>query len=103
LKFYSLKTGYDLDGRLQQSFYSIDEDYRSEGVARELFLQLNANGSPCFIVVDPMDAPTLRNVQEGGYMKVGKLTVDGSGNEMELWVSPAKERIPSVREDGVAG
>jgi len=101
-KFYSLKTGYDLDGRLQQTFFSIDEDYRGDGVARELFLQLHENGSPCFVVVDPMDAPTVRNVQEGGYMKVGKLAVDGSGNEMELWVSPAKERLPSG-EDGVAG
>jgi hypothetical protein len=99
LKFYSMKTGYDLDGRLQQSFFSIDEDYRDTGVARELLLQLNANASPCFVVVDPTDAPTVRNVQEGGYMNVGKLTVDGTGNEMELWVSPAKERVPSNEQD----
>jgi hypothetical protein len=98
LKFYSLKTGYNLDGRLQQSFFSIDEDYRGDGVARELMLQLNTNGAPCFVVVDPMDAPTVRNVQEGGYMKVGQLKVDGFGNEMELWVSPADEKVPSGEE-----
>lgn len=93
LSFYSLKSGYDLDGRLQQTFFSIDEDFRGTGVARELFLQLNENGSPCFIVVDPTDAPTVRNVQESGYAKVGSMEIDGSGNEMELWVSPAKEKV----------
>lgn len=93
IKFYSMKTGYNLDGRLQQSFFSIEEDYRDSGVARELFLQLNANASPCFIVIDPTDAPTVKNVQESGYMKVGHLKIDGSENEMELWVSPAKEKV----------
>jgi len=95
ITFYSMKTGYDLDGRLQQSFFSIDEDYRGTGVAKELFLQLHTNAVPCFIVVDPTDAPTVKNVQESGYMKVGCMTIDGTGNEMELWVSPAKERVPS--------
>ena len=94
IRFYSLKTGYNLEGRLQQSFFSIEEDYRGAGVAKELFLQLNANASPCFIVVDPTDAPTVKNVQESGYMKVGHLKIDGSDNEMELWVSPAKEKVP---------
>lgn len=99
IRFYSLKTGYNLDGRLQQSFFSIDEDYRASGVAKELFLQLNSNGSPCFIVVDPMDAPTVKNVQESGYMKVGHLKIDGTDNEMELWVSPAKEKVSSYEQD----
>lgn len=94
IRFYSLKTGYNLEGRLQQSFFSIEEDYRGAGVAKELFLQLNANASPCFIVVDPTDAPTVKNVQESGYMKVGHLKIDGSENEMELWISPAKEKVP---------
>ena len=57
-------------------------------------MQLNANASPCFIVVDPADAPTVKNVQESGYMKVGHLKIDGSENEMELWISPAKEKVP---------
>lgn len=91
LSFYSMKTGYSLDGRLQQPFMSINEDYRSVGLARELFLQLNAHGTPCFIVVDPTDAPTVKNVQECGYMKVGNMVIDESGDEMELWVSPVKE------------
>jgi hypothetical protein len=99
IRFYSLKTGYNLDGRLQQSFFSIEEDFRSSGVAKELFLQLNVNGSPCFIVVDPMDAPTVKNVQESGYKKVGHMKIDGSGNEMELWVSPAKEKVASDEQD----
>ena len=99
IRFYSLKTGYNLDGRLQQSFFSIDEDYRGFGVAKELFLQLHANGSPCFIVIDPLDAPTVKNVQESGYMRVGHLTIDGSENEMELWVSPAKEKVSSYEQD----
>lgn len=99
IRFYSMKTGYNLDGRLQQSFFSIDEDYRGFGVARELFLQLHTNGSPCFIVIDPMDAPTVKNVQESGYMRVGHLTIDGSDNEMELWVSPAKEKVSSYEQD----
>lgn len=99
ITFYSMKTGYDLDGRLQQTFFSIDEDYRASGVAKELFLQLHTNASPCFIVVDPTDAPTVKNVQESGYMSVGHLTIDGSDNEMELWVSPAKEKTPSEPEE----
>ena len=99
INFYSLKTGYNLDGRLQQSVFSIDEDYRGTGVARELFLQMNTNASPCFIVVDPTDAPTVKNVQESGYMKVGNLKIDGSENEMELWVSPAKEKVSSYEQD----
>ena len=99
IRFYSLKTGYNLDGRLQQSFFSIEEDYRGAGVAKELFLQLNTNASPCFIVVDPTDAPTVKNVQESGYMKVGHLKIDGSENEMELWVSPAKEKVSSYEQD----
>ena len=97
--FYSMKSGYDLEGRLQQSFFSIDEDFRGAGVAKELFLQLNANASPCFIVVDPTDGPTVNNVQESGYMKVGTMKIDSTGNEMELWVSPAKERVPSYGND----
>lgn len=99
IRFYSLKTGYNLEGRLQQSFFSIEEDYRGAGVAKELFLQLNTNASPCFIVVDPTDVPTVKNVQESGYMKVGHLKIDGSENEMELWVSPAKEKISSYEQD----
>lgn len=90
LTFYALKTGYVLDGRLQQPFVSINEDYRSTGVAKELFMQLNKNGAPSFIVVDPTDAPTVHNLQESGYLKVGNLEIDGTGNEMELWVSPVK-------------
>ena len=99
ITFYSMKTGYDLDGRLQQSFFSIDEDYRGSGVAKELFLQLHNNASPCFIVVDPTDAPTVKNAQESGYMKMGQLKIDGSDNEMELWVSPAKEKVSSYEQD----
>ena len=99
IRFYSLKTGYNLEGRLQQSFFSIEEDYRGAGVAKELFLQLNTNASPCFIVVDPTDAPTVKNVQESGYMKFGHLKIDGSENEMELWVSPAKEKVSSYEQD----
>lgn len=99
ISFYSLKAGYDLDGRLQQTFFSIDEDYRGYGVAKELALQMHSNASPCFIAVDPTDAPTIKNVQEGGYMMVGKITVDGTDNKMELWVSPAKERVSSYGND----
>lgn len=99
MRFYSLKTGYNLEGRLQQSFFSIEEDYRGSGVAKELFLQLNTNASPCFIVVDPTDAPTVKNVQESGYMMVGQMKLDLPENEMELWVSPAKEKVPFYEQD----
>ena len=55
LDIYSLQSGTNLNGRLQQEFFSVADEYADMGIAQELKAQINALDIPTFTVVDETD------------------------------------------------
>lgn len=74
IKYYSLLSGYNLDGRVQQEFFAVADEYRNSGVGQELRAQINALDTPTFIVVDSTDKECIEGLARSGY-QIGRAHV----------------------------
>lgn len=89
IKYYSLLSGYNLDGRVQQEFFAVADEYRNRGVGRELRAQINALDTPTFIVVDSTDKECIEGLARSGYQFIGQLDDETSDIPVQLWVDDA--------------
>ena len=89
IKYYSLLSGYNLDGRVQQEFFAVADEYRNCGVGQELRVQINALDTPTFIVVDSTDKECIEGLSRSGYQFIGQLDDETSDIPVQLWVDDA--------------
>lgn len=91
LSHYSLESGYNLDGRVQQEFFAVADEYRNHGIGRELKAQIAALGIPTFILVDSNDADSIEGVSSNGYQLICELT-DTDDTDVQLWIDHDEEQ-----------
>lgn len=91
IKYYSLLSGYNLDGRVQQEFFAVAEEYRNHGLGEELRAQINALDTPTFIVVDTTDKDCIEGLAKSGYQFVAQLDDETTEYPVQLWVDNAGE------------
>ena len=97
IKYYSLLSGYNLDGRVQQEFFAVAEEYRNHGVGEELRAQINALDTPTFIVVDSTDKDCIDGLAKSGYRFIAQVDDETTKYPVQLWVDNAGE--PEDRGD----
>ena len=91
IKYYSLLSGYNLDGRVQQEFFAVAEEYRNHGLGEELRAQINALDTPTFIVVDTTDKDCIEGLAKSGYQFIAQLDDETTEYPVQLWVDNAGE------------
>lgn len=91
IKYYSLLSGYNLDGRVQQEFFAVAEEYRNHGVGEELRAQINALDTPTFIVVDSTDKDCIDGLAKSGYRFIAQVDDETTKYPVQLWVDNAGE------------
>ena len=101
IKYYSLLSGYNLDGRVQQEFFSVAEEYRNHGLGKELRAQINALDTPTFIVVDTTDRDCIDGLARSGYQFIAQLDDETANYPVQLWVDNAGEVPESAGESGM--
>jgi GNAT superfamily N-acetyltransferase len=109
IKYYSLLSGYNLDGRVQQEFFAVAEEYRNKGVGTELRAQINALDIPTFIVADSTDKDCIEGLARSGYQFVAQLDDETTSYPVQLWVdnadaepaSPENPEEPAFLDDTV--
>ena len=92
IKYYSLLSGYNLDGRVQQEFFAVAEEYRNHGLGEELRAQINALDTPTFIVVDTTDKDCIEGLAKSGYQFIAQLDDETTEYPVQLWVDNAGEK-----------
>lgn len=101
IKYYSLLSGYNLDGRVQQEFFAVADEYRNSGVGQELRAQINALDTPTFIVVDSTDKECIEGLARSGYQFIGQLDDETSDIPVQLWVDNASAAPDPVMDETV--
>jgi len=101
LRYYSLLSGYNLDGRVQQEFFAVADEYRNAGVGKELRAQIDALGTPTFIVADSTDKEAVDGLARNGYTLVGQMEEEGAEVPVQLWIDNAgkAENKPQATEE----
>lgn len=89
LRYYSLLSGYNLDGRVQQEFFAVADEYRNAGVGKELRAQIDALGTPTFIVADSTDKEAVDGLARNRYTLVGQMEEEGAEVPVQLWIDNA--------------
>ena len=89
LRYYSLLSGYNLDGRVQQEFFAVNDEYTNSGVSEELRAQLNALDIPTFAVVDVTDKNSIERLAHSGYQFIAQLDDETSQIPVQLWIDNA--------------
>lgn len=86
LDIYSLQSGTNLNGRLQQEFFSVADEYSDMGIAQELKAQINALDIPTFTVVDETDTKTIKGLAKNGYQFVSTFQPTSNDVPVQLWI-----------------
>lgn len=102
LRYYSLQSGYNLDGRVQQEFFAVADEYRNAGVGRELRAQIDALGIPTFVVADSTDKEAIDGLARNGYTLICQMEDEASPAPVQLWIDNAgkAENNPPVQDGG---
>lgn len=99
IKYYSLLSGFNLDGRVQQEFFAVAEEYRNHGLGEELRAQISALDTPTFIVVDTTDKDCIESIAKSGYQFIAQLDDETTEYPVQLWVDDAGETPESDTEE----
>lgn len=91
LRYYSLLSGYNLDGRVQEEFFAVADQYENQGVTEELRAQLAALDMPVFIIADSTDKECIKNLAQSGYTFIAQLDDKTSDIPVQLWLDNAHE------------
>lgn len=83
---YSLASGVNLDGMLQQEFFAVSDQYRNMDIGKELRAQIAALGLHTFILSATDDTETAKGLLSNGYELAAVLPDDGTGNPANLWI-----------------
>ena len=101
---YTMFSGFNLDGRVQQEFFTVADDYTGKGVDRELVAQLNAelDGVKTFMVVDETDKNTISLLHENGYRYLCTSKINANEVPTQLWVNGDPKDQQPIPDESVA-
>ena len=89
VRYYSLLTGYNLDGRVQQEFFAVADEYRNAGLGTELRAQVAALDTPTFVVADVEDRECIEGLARAGYQFVAQVSDGTSLPPVQVWIDNA--------------
>lgn len=99
VNYYSMRSGYQLDGRLQLVFFAVMEDYKDSGVGQELKRQVASYGVPTFTVVDSTDKESIDAMKLNGYKFINEFDVDDSDIPVQLWIDHDDDVTPPTQDE----
>lgn len=86
LDMYSLCSGQNLEGRVQMEFFAVADEYINSPVPNELCGQVNALGTPVYMITDSDDADSNYILQNNGYQMVASFDLDTNETPVCLWI-----------------
>ena len=87
LDYYELKSGYSLEGRLQQEFFAVKPEYRGMGIATELRDLLESISADMFITIPVWDTDTIDGLVKNGYKFIAEFNTDWEQAPVQLWIN----------------
>ena len=85
--YYEMKTGVNLENRLEQEFFQIHPDHHDQGLAGELRNLISTVVDYTFIVVPSNDTSTIIGLANAGYKMASKFIADFDKTESQLWLN----------------
>lgn len=85
-ELYEMYSGVNLDGRIQQEFFAVADEYHDKGIGRELRAQIGNLGVRTFTVIDESDRDALEGMVRNGYEFVCAMPDDSSPSNSTLWI-----------------
>lgn len=85
--YIEMRTGIDLENRLEQEYFEIHPDYHGMGLAAELRRLTNTVVDATFIAVPASDTDTILGLSNAGYRMVSTYRNDGDIVDTQLWLS----------------
>src|SRR5574344_1151548 len=85
INIYSLYSGANLEGRVQQEFFCIADEYSDLGIAQEIKAQIQAMGAPTFTVIDSTDTKTEAGLMRNGYHFISEFKPSSNEVPVQLW------------------
>lgn len=85
--YIEMRTGIDLENRLEQEFFEIHPDYHGKGLASELRRLINSVVDETFIAVPASDTDTIIGLTNAGYKMVSTFRNEGDVVDTQLWLS----------------
>lgn len=83
--FYALKSATNLDGRYQQEFFAVADEYHNIGLAAELRRLLERHYPKMFTVVPSTDKDTIQGLTDNGYKFISEFETDWDLTPVQLW------------------
>ena len=87
IDYYELKSGYSLNGRLQQEFFAVKPEYRKIGIAGELRDLLESISEKMFITVPVWDTDTIGGLAKNGYKFISEFNTSWEQAPVQLWIN----------------
>jgi hypothetical protein len=87
IDFYSLKSAYNLSGRMQQEFFTIVDEKRDMGLAGELRKYLDKLSPQSFIIVSSTDIDTLKGIEKNNYEFIAEFNTSWDKTSVQLWIN----------------
>lgn len=85
--FYALKSATNLDGRYQQEFFVVSDEYHNMGFAGELRRLLEKFYPKMFTVVSTDDTDAIQGLETNGYKFISEFETDWDLTPVQLWIN----------------
>jgi hypothetical protein len=83
--FYALKSAISLDGRYQQEFFAVADEYHDLGLAAELRRLLERHYPKMFTVVPSVDKESIQGLTDNGYKFISEFETDWDLTPVQIW------------------
>lgn len=85
--YYALKSGFNLEDRVQQEFFEVAPDKHNLGLAQELKKTLEEVAPKMYVIVTNNDTDTVSGLQKNGYKFVAQFKTDWEDAPVQLWIN----------------
>ena len=85
--YYELKSGIQLEDRVQQEFFVVKDEYNNLGLAGKLRELLETMSPNMFTVIDSRDEHSISGLSKNGYSFISEIKTDWDINPVQLWVN----------------
>lgn len=86
---YTMMSGFNLDGRLQQEFFVVADDFMNYAVAHEMVshFSIDMDDTKVFAVIDETDENSIKLLYLNNYQYIATMDVDYNEVPIQLWVN----------------
>jgi len=85
--YYELKSGENLEGRIQQDFFVVQPDKKGRGYAGQLKKALESIAEKMFVVITSTDKDTEAGLLKNGYTFLSEFETDWEDVPVQLWIN----------------